>query len=90
MKLFYQYMAIVFDFSSTLSDFHPLQVENSYSNSRLVLDEDYHDKFRLERVKSATSRFTKSQISQIHSFSVTLKLWIAVARHNFKWLKMSI
>ena len=30
---------------------HPLQVENCDSNSRLVVDEDDNDKFRLERVK---------------------------------------
>ena len=31
--------------------FHPLQVENCDSNSRLVVDEDDKSKFKLERVK---------------------------------------
>ena len=29
---------------------HPLQVENCDSNSRLVVDEEDHDKFRVEKV----------------------------------------
>ena len=51
MKLVYQYMAIFFNFSPTSNHGHPLQVENCDSNSRLVVDEDDHDEFRLERVK---------------------------------------
>ena len=39
MKLVYQYMAIFFNFSTTL-------------NSRLVVDEKDNGKFRLERVKT--------------------------------------
>ena len=50
MKLFYQHMAIFVIFSPTPSHLHPLQVENCDSNSRLVVDEDDNDKFRLERV----------------------------------------
>ena len=46
MKLFHQYMAFFFTFSSTLSHLHPLQVGNCGSNSRR--------KFRLERVKAKT------------------------------------
>ena len=52
IKLFFQYVAIFFNFSSTLSHFHPLQVENCDSNSRLVVDEDENGKFRLERVNN--------------------------------------
>ena len=51
MKLVYQYMAIFFNFSLTSNHFHPLQVENCDSNSRLVVDEDDNGKLRLERVK---------------------------------------
>ena len=51
MKLFYQYMAIFFNWSPTSNHFHPLQVENCNSNSRLVVNEDDNGKFRLERVK---------------------------------------
>ena len=51
MKLVYQYMAIFFIFKTTSSHFHPLQVVNCDSNSRLVVDEDDNGKFRLERVK---------------------------------------
>ena len=50
MKLVNQYMTIFINISPTLGHFHPLQVENSDSNSRLVVDEDDNGKFRLERV----------------------------------------
>ena len=50
MKLYYQYMAVFFNFSPTSSHLHPLQVENCVSNSRLVVDEYDNGKFRLERV----------------------------------------
>ena len=50
MKLVYQYMAIFFNFPLTSSHFHPLQVENCDSNSRLVVDGDNNDNFTLERV----------------------------------------
>ena len=49
-KLAYQYIAIFFIFSTTLNHFHPLQVENCDSNSRLVVDVDDNGKFRLEKV----------------------------------------
>ena len=49
MKLVYQYMVIFINFSPTSSYFHPLQVVNCDSNSRLVVDEDDNGKFRLER-----------------------------------------
>ena len=52
MKLVYQYMAIFFNFPSTLSHLHPLQVNNCDSNSRLVVDEDDNGKFRPERVNT--------------------------------------
>ena len=51
MKLFFQYVAIFFNFLSTSSHLHPLQVENCDSNSRLVVDEDDNDKFSFERLK---------------------------------------
>ena len=54
MKLFYQYMAIFFNFLLTSNHFHLLQVENCDSNSRLVVDEDY-GKLRLERVNTNCS-----------------------------------
>ena len=52
MKLVYQYTAIFFSFSPTSSHLRPLQVENCDSNSRLVVEEDDNDKFRLQRVKT--------------------------------------
>ena len=51
MKLFYQYVAIFFNFSPTLSHLNSLQGENCDSNSRLVVDEDDNGKLKLERVK---------------------------------------
>ena len=50
MKLVHQYIAIFVNFSLTSNHFHPLQVENCDSNSRLVVDEDDYGKLRLERV----------------------------------------
>ena len=51
MKLFYQYITIFFNLQPILSHFHPLQVENCDSNSRLVVGEGDNGKFRPERVK---------------------------------------
>ena len=61
MKMAYQYMTIFFTTSNHL---HPLQVKNCDSNSRLVVDEDYNGKFRLERVKSYK---TVANYSHLHS-----------------------
>ena len=52
MKLVYQYMVILFNFSLTSNHFHSLQLENCDSNSRLVVDEDDYGKLKLEMVKS--------------------------------------
>ena len=43
-------MAIFYNFLTTSNHFHPLQVENCGSNSRLVVNEDDNGKFRPERV----------------------------------------
>ena len=43
MKLVRQFMAIFFNIKTTANHFHPLQVENCDSNSRLVVDEDDND-----------------------------------------------
>ena len=51
-KLFYQYVAIFCTFLTTSNHLNSLQVENCDSNSRLVVNEDDNDKFRLERVKA--------------------------------------
>ena len=51
MKLVYKYIAIFFHFQPKSNHLYPLQDENCDSNSRLVVDEDDNDKFRLERVK---------------------------------------
>ena len=48
-------MVIFFNFSLTLNYFHPLQVKNCDSNSRLVVDEDDNGKFRPERVNPYTA-----------------------------------
>ena len=54
MKLFYQYMAIFFNFSPTSNHLHPLQVENCDSNSRLVVDEDGNAKSGLKELNSVS------------------------------------
>ena len=51
MKLANKYMIIFFNFSPTSNHLYPLQMENSDSNSRRVVDEDDNVKFRPERVK---------------------------------------
>ena len=43
-------MVVFFNLSPTSSHLYPLQVGNCDSNSRLVVDEDDNDKFRIERV----------------------------------------
>ena len=40
MKLLYQFIAFFVNLSPTSNHFHPLQVENCDSNSRLVVDKD--------------------------------------------------
>ena len=45
-------MVIFFNYLPTSNHLYPLQVENCDSDSRLVVDEDYYGKFRIERVKS--------------------------------------
>ena len=50
VQMFYQYIAIFFNFSPTLNHLCPLEVENCDSNSQLVVDEDDNGKFRLEMV----------------------------------------
>ena len=52
IKRVYQYMVIFLNFYTTSNHFHPLQVENCDSNSRLVVDEDDNGKFRTERVNT--------------------------------------
>ena len=51
MKLAYQFMAIFFNLLPSLNHHHPLQVENSDSNSRLVVDEDDNVKSGLKGLK---------------------------------------
>ena len=52
MKLAYRNNAIFFNFATTLSHLHRLQVENCDSISGLVVYEDDNDKFRIERVNT--------------------------------------
>ena len=58
-------MAIFFNFSPTSSHFHPLQVKNCDSNSRLVVDEDDNGEFRLEWVKTAQCKFSHGWLRMI-------------------------
>ena len=55
MKLAYQYMTILFTFSSTSSHRHPLQVEHCDSNSRLVVGEDDNVKSGLKGLNNDVS-----------------------------------
>ena len=60
MKLVYQYIEI--SFNTTSNHLHPLQVENCDSNSRLVVDEDDNDKFRLERANIFSIQIACNQL----------------------------
>ena len=65
--------------SHTASHFHPLQVENCDSNSRLVVDEDDNGKFGLERVNSYTTT-NHDYLVGCNLFHLTIKLL------GMKWL----
>ena len=78
MKLVYQYMVLFFTFSPTSSHLHPLQVENCYSNSRLVVDEDDNGKFRLERVKSRN--FIQNMACVVHKFEIIINILVSSFR----------
>ena len=53
----FTYLKTIFlKFLPTLCHLHPLQVENCDSNSRLAVDEDDNDKFRLERGNPCAAR----------------------------------
>ena len=73
------------NFSPTSNNFHPLQVENCDSNSRLVVDEGDNGKFRPERVNiflvSIFSEISKMmpQVSE----HVTRMVGQVVVKHGF-------
>ena len=75
MKLVCQYMVIFFNFSHTSNHFHPLQVENCDSNSRLVVDEDDNGKLRLQRVK--LELLTQFPASNDEKYLILLKIDIS-------------
>ena len=64
MKLFYQYMAIFFNFSPTSNHIHPLQVENCDSNSGLVVDED-------DNVKSGLNGLMWMKMRSVNNIAYT-------------------
>ena len=88
MKLVHQYMyiAIFVNFSPTSNHHHPLQVENCDSNSRLVVDEDDHGKFRLERINKCTLSFTL-MTQETHDVDLTLgqrrRRWLNIKSTSF-------
>ena len=65
MKLFYQFMAIFFNFSPTSNHLHPLQVENCDSNSQLVVDEDDNVKSGLKGLRKAKMQLFHNQATNI-------------------------
>ena len=80
MKLFYQYTAIFFKFSTTSNRLHPLQVENCDSNSRLVVDEDDNGKFRLERINLTTEVLYKYKHNVAGNYNLhTIEIGILLA-----------
>ena len=77
IELVYHYMVISLNFSTTSNHLHPLQVENCDSNSRLVVDEDDNDNFRLERVKMNPFRIKiMSYVSILHAFLVRFNICV--------------
>ena len=71
-------MAIFFNLPPTANHLHPLQVENSDSNSRLVVDEDDNGKLRPERVNRQIIQLTFLLTDAIHSDRYYLKTVISV------------
>ena len=59
---------------TTLSHLHPQQVENCDSNSRLVVDEYYNGKFRLESIKWLNSKFRLDRVKGL-GVRGTMSLW---------------
>ena len=80
VKLVYQYVVIFFNFETTSNHLHPLQLENCGSNSRLVVDKDDYGKF-WKGFKHVKALYLK-KITQ-------LKLSLADAIHNVKWMKIT-
>ena len=78
MKLVYQCIAIFFNFYTTSSHLHPLQVENCGSNSWLVVDEDDYGKFRPERVNGLIKVCPQSVYMHIHD-SITTKAFMPMS-----------
>ena len=72
MKLIYQHMVIFFNFSPASNHLHPLQVENCYSNSRLVVDEDDNGKPWPERVKHKHLQMLCLKLNTSHFFTPIL------------------
>ena len=65
MKIFF------FHLPPTSNHLHSLQVENCDCNSRLVVNEDYNGKFRLEKVSvEDISFFTNTHAFVYHTTSV--------------------
>ena len=71
---------------------HPLQIIFIHyecdSNSRLVVNEDDNGKFKIERVKHQDLQMFGDKL--IWVIFTRLKVWVAVARHNFKWVNILI
>ena len=92
MKIVYQYLAICFIFSPTSNHLHSLQVGNCDSNSRLVVDEDDHGKFRLERVNRLKQCYRRHYERQNWQTNMNnfhrLEIVGRVAKDNFRSVKM--
>ena len=77
MKLVYQHMPVLFNFSSISNHLHPLQVENCGSNSRLVVDEDDNVKSGLKGLNVRLWR-----LKSIHTQKENKYLYYIVHAHN--------
>ena len=66
-------MAILFNFSPTLSHLHPLQVENCDSNSRLVVDDVDNGEVRLERVNHVNPFTAENDYGHVSLFYYQVK-----------------
>ena len=68
------YWVIFFNFETTSSHLYPLQVGNCDSNSRLVVDEDDNEKFRLEKVKVSLCLYFQREIMRMTSWKISWTL----------------
>ena len=86
LKMVHQYMVIFFNCSPTSNHFHPLQVGNCDSNSRLVVDEDDNVKSGLKGLRRWNIFMWTKRTKTLHFIWIPL-LWVY---SHYKYLTLSV